>query len=145
MFYRELLEAYPEAKVILTLRDSPEQWWSSQMRTIIPYFERLVVSPDTWSRWLYQQFLPYSGSLGRMNELLARYSPMYIALLRDAKEGTRCGIAFYEDYCSEIQEVVPKERLLVMNVKEGWEPLCRFLGRDVPMWPFPNVNTSEDW
>ena len=39
---------------------------------------------------------------------------------------------------------VPKDKLLVFNVKEGWEPLCKFLGKDVPEVPFPNVNESAE-
>eukprot|EP00521_Asterionellopsis_glacialis_P002703 CAMPEP_0195259542 /NCGR_PEP_ID=MMETSP0706-20130129/8023_1 /TAXON_ID=33640 /ORGANISM="Asterionellopsis glacialis, Strain CCMP134" /LENGTH=80 /DNA_ID=CAMNT_0040313055 /DNA_START=27 /DNA_END=269 /DNA_ORIENTATION=- len=39
---------------------------------------------------------------------------------------------------------VPKDQLLVFNVKEGWDPLCKFLGKTVPTVSFPNVNESED-
>ena len=38
---------------------------------------------------------------------------------------------------------MPPERLLVYEVKEGWEPLCRFLGVPVPQTPFPHVNDAE--
>ena len=36
--------------------------------------------------------------------------------------------------------MVPKENLLVWNVKDGWEPVCRFLGKDIPKQPFPIIN-----
>ena len=49
----------------------------------------------------------------------------------------------YEEHIEEVKRVVPKERLLVFNVKEGWEPLCNRLGLPVPDVPFPHVNSSE--
>ena len=43
-----------------------------------------------------------------------------------------------------VQATVPPERLLVFNVKQGWAPLCEFLGKEVPDEPFPFVNETED-
>jgi hypothetical protein len=40
-------------------------------------------------------------------------------------------------------ETVPEEKLLVMDIKEGWEPLCKFLGKPIPSEPFPHVNESD--
>ena len=39
---------------------------------------------------------------------------------------------------------MPPSNLLVFNVKQGWEPLCTFLGKEVPAEPFPNVNESAE-
>ena len=44
---------------------------------------------------------------------------------------------------NEVKEVVPSERLLIFNVKEGWEPLCKFLNLPIPKVPFPQVNDTE--
>lgn len=38
---------------------------------------------------------------------------------------------------------VPPEKLLVFEVKQGWEPLCKFLGKPVPDQPFPHVNDTQ--
>ena len=38
--------------------------------------------------------------------------------------------------------MVPKENLLVWNVKDGWEPLCNFLGKPVPEGPLPHDNKT---
>lgn len=43
-----------------------------------------------------------------------------------------------------VKRVVPAERLLVMNLKEGWQPLCRFLDKPVPEEPFPRLNDAEE-
>jgi len=54
-------------------------------------------------------------------------------------------IAKFKAREEEIQKVVPKERLLVFNVKDGWAPLCGFLGATVPSTPFPKSNTREEF
>ena len=46
----------------------------------------------------------------------------------------------YTDWMEKIMNTVPPERLLVYNVKEGWDPLCKFLGMDIPNHPFPRKN-----
>jgi hypothetical protein len=40
---------------------------------------------------------------------------------------------------------LPPERLLVFELGDGWEPLCRFLGKPVPEIPFPQTNTTEEF
>jgi hypothetical protein len=45
----------------------------------------------------------------------------------------------------EVQRTVPEERLLVFEVRDGWEPLCRFLGVDVPDKPFPRANDGASF
>ena len=54
-------------------------------------------------------------------------------------------IAVLEMHDEEVKRRVPAERLLVYEVAEGWEPLCRFLGVRVPDEPFPRVNTTEEF
>ena len=49
----------------------------------------------------------------------------------------------YREYNERVQTVIPKERLLVYNVKQGWEPLCMFLGCEVPQESFPWVNRGQ--
>ena len=52
--------------------------------------------------------------------------------------------AQYEAHNAQVKAEVPPDRLLVFNVKEGWGPLCAFLGKEVPAEPFPFVNESAD-
>ncbi|KAL4886175.1 hypothetical protein BJY04DRAFT_213709 [Aspergillus karnatakaensis] len=49
------------------------------------------------------------------------------------------GPAVHGHHNTEIVSRIPADRLLVYNVKEGWDPLCRFLGVEVPAGPFPHV------
>jgi hypothetical protein len=50
----------------------------------------------------------------------------------------------FEEHYARVRRIVPADRLLVYRVQEGWEPLCRFLGADVPDEPFPRVNVGDD-
>ena len=57
-------------------------------------------------------------------------------------DGEKEAVKFYNDWVEEVKRSVPKERLLVFEVKSGWGPLCEFLGLPTPDTPFPNVNDS---
>jgi hypothetical protein len=127
-FYRELVERYPQAKVILTTRD-PERWHSSVMETIYPLMKRAVPEGDAtmqaWGRMVHKLILEQTFG-GR---------------LADREEA----IAVYERHHEAVRRTVPQERLLVYEVAQGWEPLCRFLGLPVPEEPFPQVNTKAEF
>lgn len=55
------------------------------------------------------------------------------------------GRDWYEQHNAAVIAGVPKENLLVFNVKQGWEPLCKFLGKGVPQKPFPRVFETEQY
>ena len=57
-------------------------------------------------------------------------------------EGKEASVEYFNNWVEEVKKTVPKERLLVFSVKEGWEPLCKFLNVPVPDCPFPNTNDS---
>lgn len=50
---------------------------------------------------------------------------------------------YYIEHYKHVREVVPKERLLEFESKEGWEPLCKFLGKEPPKEPYPNINDAK--
>ena len=60
-------------------------------------------------------------------------------------EGVEASSEFYKSWNEEVIRSVPEDRLLVFNVKQGWKPLCDFLGLPVPSKPFPNVNDSKNF
>lgn len=132
MYYRELLEAFPDAKVILTTR-SPESWYQSMSETIVPIMTRFpnrVVMP----------FVPYGGApLLVMRETKIRREVIDRWADRDAM------LRYFEAHVEEVKRAVPAERLLVFDVKEGWGPLCAFLGVPVPNEPFPRVNDTAEF
>jgi type IV secretory pathway TrbF-like protein len=40
---------------------------------------------------------------------------------------------------------LPRDRLLEWTAADGWEPLCEFLGKDVPTEAFPQGNPTTEW
>ena len=60
-------------------------------------------------------------------------------------DGVEASVEFYNRWVEEVKTSVPADRLLVFNVKQGWEPLCRFLGLPVPETPFPHLNETAEF
>lgn len=143
LFYKELLAAYPEAKVILTERDDAGQWHRSQMSSVIPFFIKQIYDPSTFTGRIRAFFSPLDTDVYAFNHLVVQCSPMYQALIHDWRTGAQTGKKWYEDYNKEIKEIVPKDKLLVYNVKQGWGPLCEFLGEKPPPFKFPVRNDRQ--
>lgn len=132
-FYKELMEEYPDAKVILTIRD-PVRWHESVMKTIYN-----AGNPDAGSPFfaLVGFFAPRMKRTGRMaGELIWRGT--FDGRFEDKEYAT----SVFERRNKEVRENVPPEKLLVYEMKEGWEPLCRFLDVPVPDEPFPKLNDA---
>ncbi len=133
-FYGELMEEYPEAKVILTVRD-PVRWHESTMKTIYN-----ASNPESGSPFfrLVGIFVPRMKKTGRMvNELIWR------GTFDGRFEERGYAISVFERRTEEVKANVPSGRLLVYDVKEGWGPLCEFLGAPVPDEPFPRLNDAR--
>ncbi|KAF2169942.1 hypothetical protein M409DRAFT_51729 [Zasmidium cellare ATCC 36951] len=151
LFIRQLLEAYPDAQVILTVRDNPEQWWRSMQRTVIPLWERFYFEPPrSWSSYFYRKlfFLGWpTSSRTRIDQRMANGAEMYQSLRADHIHGTRTALDWLRRHEEEVKSLVPPSRLLVFNVKEGWEPLCRFLDVPIPAEEvqFPIANSESEW
>lgn len=124
--WRELLATFPDAKVLHTVRD-PERWYESTLDTIYP--ARTMIAP--WAR----RALPFIDRAFVINEAM-----IWNGLFEGRFEDRRRAIEIYEARTAEVIDAVPPERLLVFDVAQGWEPLCRFLDVPVPTEPFPHVN-----
>ena len=137
-WYKELLEVFPNAKVLLTVRD-PRSWFHSQ-KFIADTIQSMVADvPYSWFFYLLgsgkyaenmrKTSLIQHGIAGKLNRALLA--------------GEEASIKFYKEHVEEVQANVPPEKLLVFSVKEGWEPLCKFLDLPVPTVPFPNINDRK--
>jgi hypothetical protein len=137
-FTYELLEMYPDAQVILTVRDNVDVWYESVMDTIWKFVE-LRISPDvSWGRKFWRGLLD-RGPFERMTELI-HLNPVGMYW-----EFPTRGRMFYEEHNEKIRKKVPKDRLLEFNVKQGWGPLCEFLRFEEPEWDFPRVNDRAEF
>lgn len=128
--YARLIEAFPDAPVILTVRD-PDAWYESCINTIYP-----ASAPDAGS-----EFATSDDPIAQMIAAVI-WQGTFQGNFRD-----KChAISVYERHVAEVRTRVPADRLLVFEVRQGWEPLCRFLGVEVPEdLPFPRVNSTLDW
>ena len=143
IFYKELLAAYPNAKVILTERDDVEQWFRSSLSTVIHFANSMI--PQTWFAKLMVLFSPADPKVLHLNKLIMENAPVFDALWRDYRNGTSTAKQLYHDYNAEVKRLVPNERLLVFNVKEGWNTLCKFLNEDIPDTQFPSRNSKAEF
>lgn len=134
-FYEQLVQRYPEAKVVLTIRDS-ERWYESTKNSI--YVMHKVSARNRLSSAIF--------SLMRRFNSAGRVVPMINALIWNGTFGGNFAdknqaITIFERHIQAVKGRIPAENLLVYDVKQGWEPLCQFLHVPVPEGiPFPHLN-----
>jgi hypothetical protein len=156
-FYEELMHSYPNAKVILTVRD-PNGWYESTYNTV--YLKRRIASSAVFRglRLLgLRQFDPNkflllvlrAGTLvGLFRPGMARGAGLNDRLIWEDTfggnfEDRQLAIEVFERHNEEVKRRVPVERLLVYEMNEGWGPLCDFLGVEEPDKPFPHLNDTH--
>jgi hypothetical protein len=124
LLWEALFAANPDARVLLTVRPADE-WWRSFESTIGPNIHPATPHDD------------------------AGFAALTTAIDRVAFSGRAddraTAVGAYERHNARVMAHVPADRLLVYQVGAGWEPLCEFLGVDVPDEPFPHTNTSDEW
>jgi hypothetical protein len=127
-FYKEIHQAYPQAKIILTVRDSNEKWYESFQSTIgaaiasnFFYFSIYLIRTSRLQRIM----------LGKMLKKWNReYGPM--------------GPSIHDQHNRRVINENKEGEILVYNIKEGWPPLCKFLEVNIPQnIPFPNINDTK--
>lgn len=125
-FWRELAEAHPASKVILTTRNA-QSWCDSYLETIHAFMSKADEAPPQVRPWFEMAFAVtakcgFGGKTSRGDIIRA-----------------------FEAHADAVTSAIPAERLLVYEVKDGWEPLCVFLGKAPPAAPFPRTNNREEF
>ena len=131
-WWKELCDYYPDARVILTVRD-PDRWYKSITESIYP----LAHLMPPWL-WLFNRnlrgFLKIARRIPWENTFQGR--------IEDAAYAKQV----FEEHNKTVQATIEPERLLIYEVTQGWEPLCQFLKVPVPAdTPFPRVNETRDF
>ena len=121
-FWRELMDHYPDAKVLHSLRD-PDKWFDSTQATI---------------------FAPGSGALNAP-EPMRDFFGMVMSDFGGRQHERAFMVEYFKRHTDAVVASVPKDRLLVFEASQGWEPLCAFLGVPVPDTPYPRENTTADF
>ena len=145
-YVAEYLQLYPDAKVILSVRDNATAWAQSYQ-----LLNRLVLTMERSFTWTYPNWIPLL-----IPEKAANIRKMRCILGTNTVNLSRCELIFvrgqdleylrqhYEKHNARIREIVPPEQLLEFNVKQGWKPLCDFLGHPAPHHAeFPHMGESN--
>lgn len=122
--YEKLMARFPDATVVLSLRDA-EEWYDSVDETIYRLYRQNVSHPQPW-RELHRQVIWDGVFEGRFDD-------------------RRHAIGVYEQHNARVRSTVPAERLVEFTLGDGWGPLCDALGLPEPDEPFPHLNDRSDF
>ena len=125
-WWREIAAHYPDAKVLLSVRD-PEAWYKSMSDTI--YQPMKSPAPDG------------APELARLQSEMIRKSVL-AETFDNRFEDKDHAIEVFKRHNQAVRDAIDPARLLVFDVREGWAPLCRFLGVPIPDEPFPRLNDT---
>lgn len=125
-YWRELARHFPGAKVILTVRD-PDAWFASVQATIVPFLAARGTHPS-----------PHLNAIAEMS-----YRMVAVEVFDDRLSDRDHAIRVFKDHIAEVQAEIPAHRLLTVDLRDGWRPLCDFLGVGMPDLPFPKINLSK--
>ena len=137
IYWQEQLKVYPNAKVVITMRD-PESWYKSWMSTIA------YVQPDAEEctigvKVAYGLGLPpFSGMSVMMRNVITRD-----CFHNDwSKQGL---MKSYTDHIDDVKKFCHPDKLLLFNAADGWAPLCSFLGVPIPDEPYPHLSDTKEF
>ncbi|HVN00139.1 MAG TPA: sulfotransferase [Caulobacteraceae bacterium] len=122
-YWRQLADHFPNAKVLHTVRD-PDQWWESTQATI---------------------FNPAGNARREGNSVAERFFESFIGELRGHLDDRAYMTDYFRKHTEAVKAAIPPERLLIYEVGEGWDRLCKFLGVPVPAEPYPSENSRAEF
>lgn len=122
-YWQELADFYPDAKIVLSVRDAAK-WFDSTQDTIFSPTIQQLYAGTKWGRMIKATIDDHVG--GDVGD-------------RDAV------IAAFNAHVARVKEAIGPDRLLVFEAKDGWEPLCKFLQLPVPDEPYPHINSKEEF
>jgi Sulfotransferase domain len=133
-FWEQLAETWPDAPVLLSVRD-PEAWYRSCLNSIHEAKE-LAMRGELEGG---SEDAPDPAVIGMINDLI--WSGTFHGRFREKDYA----LEVFQRHNEDVRRKVPADRLLVYEITEGWEPLCRFLGVPVPDGPMPHLNDTESF
>ncbi|KAI9758561.1 MAG: hypothetical protein M4579_002996 [Chaenotheca gracillima] len=132
-FAEELIAAYPDAKIIYTTRDK-EAWFKSMQNTLL-----------AWSKHPSIKLIQLHGAIfGKPMRYVSDYLDVYFHGYFGG-DFIANGRRVWDEHYDLVHSLAPPEKILDYQVKEGWGPLCEFLGDPVPNLEFPRVNDTDEF
>lgn len=139
IYYKQLMAKYPEAKVILTVRDA-EKWYKSAHDTIYS------AVPGGFDKFMMSMVSIFKPQLrGTIKAIDFAEKCVWKGFFKNNFADKANTIKFYNEWIEDVKKSVPADKLIVFEVKDGWEPLCAFLNKPVPSTPFPKVNDTAEF
>lgn len=141
--YEDLFRRFPDSKVVLTVRDTPQKFaasWKALYRSLEVTERNFSFKFPSFFQWIpaFRYLKEMRCFMGTTHlqlepcEFLKHWDQHEDGWLEEQ----------YERHIQHVTNTIPEEQLLVFNVKQGWEPLCKFLGKPVPNSPFPHVKVN---
>lgn len=125
-FFRELAGVFPQSRFVLTVRE-PHRWAESFSATIYTLLQGKEQAPPEMRDWLEMAA-----------EVIARTGFPFGLSHEELVQA-------FNAHNNAVREAIPANRLLVFEVKDGWQPLCDFLETPVPASDFPRTNHREEF
>jgi hypothetical protein len=123
-FWPQLLATYPDALVVLSTRNSAEEWWASAERTVFASMKRgPLPGLEDWYLMMRAAMQPFTDRWDDKDAVLAAY----------------------EQHNRAVRDAVPRQRLVEWTPEDEWAPLCDALSVARPSEPFPHVNTAREF
>jgi len=139
-WYLEHMEKYPEAKVILTVRPF-DKWYDSLYNTI--YKAGPQTLPEKLAMISKLLFNPGVRKMVKCVKFAKRR--IFEVELQGKFEDKAFAEKVFNDHIAKVKATVPAEKLLVYDVRDGWAPLCKFLGVPEPKEALPHLNKKENF
>ena len=130
LFYKKLINQFPDAKFILTLRDF-DTWYISTANTIYKV-------PTILPEWFKQVVYPIRIFIAMQVNLI------WVGLFNNRFSDKESAKIVYYEHIESVKKTIPSDKLLIYHVNKGWGPLCEFLNVAVPEIPFPKVNDTDE-
>ena len=144
-FYKDIMKAFPDCKVILSTRD-PTSWYHSY-KTLM---EVGALYENSWSFNLAVNLLDRRKDKERLfmnkpSRCVSSYVPegFGMSVPEAVEAGQEVAVKFFKDWEEDVKKNVPEDKLLVFRASDGWDPLCRFLGVKRPQTDYPRMNERE--
>ena len=132
IIFKEIIKLYPNIKVILTKRDE-NKWYTSIIKTLYPI-------QSLSNKWLLKWFTNFKLVTTFLDNVCW-------GLIFDHKVGKdkEYSINKYNEWNNLVINSVKKDNLLIYEPGDGWEPLCKFLNKDVPWYmDYPRTNSKAN-
>ncbi len=139
MYYKELHTHYPDAKVILSIRD-PERWYNSVKSTIYSFDPGPAIKINMLIKMLFS-----STARNLFKVINFQKKAIWKKYFEGRFEDKEYAINKFNKHIEEVMSIIPNNKLLIFEAKDGWKPLCNFLEVGIPSEPYPFNNKKEDF